>query len=70
MWGDWHGNTGCLVAQDLVLLTKVGALIHQEISNLTMLYFPFSRTLTLKGENEKGAKRRIQRANRREARKS
>ena len=38
---DWHGNTGCLVAQDLALLTKVRTLIHEEISLLTVLYFPF-----------------------------
>jgi hypothetical protein len=37
---DWHGNTGCLVAQDLALLTKVRTLIREEIS-LTVLYFPF-----------------------------
>jgi hypothetical protein len=36
-----HGNTGCLVAQDLALLTKVRTLIHEEISLLTVLYFPF-----------------------------
>jgi len=35
------GNTGCLVAQDLALLTKVRTLIHEEISVLTVLYFPF-----------------------------
>jgi hypothetical protein len=35
------GNTGCLVAQDLALLTKVRTLIHEEISLLTVLYFPF-----------------------------
>jgi hypothetical protein len=45
---DWHGNTGCLVAQDLALLTKVRTLIHEEISLLTMLYFPF-RARTPKG---------------------
>jgi hypothetical protein len=45
---DWHGNTGCLVAQDLALLTKVGTLIHEEISLLTVLYFPF-RARTTKG---------------------
>ena len=39
------GNTGCLVAQDLALLTKVRTLIHEEISLLTVLYFPF-RTRT------------------------
>ena len=38
---DWHGNTGCPVAQDLALLTKVRTLIHEEISLLTVLYFPF-----------------------------
>ena len=37
----WHGNTGCLVAQDLALPTKVRTLIHEEISLLTVLYFPF-----------------------------
>jgi hypothetical protein len=42
------GNTGCLVAQDLALLTKVGTLIHEEISLLTVFYFPF-RARTLKG---------------------
>jgi hypothetical protein len=41
LWDDWHGNTGCLVAQDLALLTKVRTLIHEEISLLTVLYFPF-----------------------------
>ena len=35
------GNTGCLVAQDLALLTKVRTFIHEEISLLTVLYFPF-----------------------------
>jgi hypothetical protein len=35
------GTPGCLVAQDLALLTKVRTLIHQEISLLTVLYFPF-----------------------------
>jgi hypothetical protein len=35
------GHTGCLVAQDLALLTKVRTLIHEEISLLTVLYFPF-----------------------------
>ncbi|MFY9986732.1 MAG: hypothetical protein WAK31_18350 [Chthoniobacterales bacterium] len=34
-------GTGCLVAQDLALLTKVRTLIHEEISLLTVLYFPF-----------------------------
>jgi hypothetical protein len=38
---DWHRNTGCLVAQDLALLTKVRTRIHEEISLLTVLYFPF-----------------------------
>src|SRR5258708_34952682 len=38
---DWHGNTGCLVAQNLALLTKVSTLIHEEISLLTVLYLPF-----------------------------
>ena len=32
---DWHANTGCLVARDLALLTKVRTLIHEEISLLT-----------------------------------
>jgi hypothetical protein len=36
----WHGQ-GCLVAQDLALLTKVRTLIHEEISLLTVLKFPF-----------------------------
>ena len=40
---DWHGNTGCLVAQDLGLLTKVRTLIHEEISLLSVLYFPIFR---------------------------
>ena len=40
---DWHGNTGCLVAQDLALLTKVRTLIHEEISLLIVLYFPIFR---------------------------
>jgi hypothetical protein len=35
------GYTGCLVAQDLALLTNVRTLIHEEISLLTVLYFPF-----------------------------
>jgi len=35
------GHTGCLVAQDLGLLTKLRTLIHEEISLLTVLYFPF-----------------------------
>jgi len=35
------GNTGCLVARDLALLTKVRTFIHEEISLLTVLYFPF-----------------------------
>jgi hypothetical protein len=35
------GHTGCLVAQDLALLIKVRTLIHEEISLLTVLYFPF-----------------------------
>jgi hypothetical protein len=39
------GNAGCLVAQDLALLTKVRTRIHEEISLLTVLYFPF-RTRT------------------------
>jgi hypothetical protein len=38
---DWHGNTGCLVAQDLALLTKARTLIRDEISLLAVLYFPF-----------------------------
>jgi hypothetical protein len=38
---DWHGNTGCLAARDLALLTKVRTFIHEEISLLTVLYFPF-----------------------------
>src|SRR4029077_15163349 len=41
------GNTGCLVAQDLALLAKVRTRIHEEISLLTVLYFPFrARTPT------------------------
>ena len=44
-------NTGCLVAQDLALLTKVRTLIHKEISLLTVLYFPFrARTPKLPGK--------------------
>jgi hypothetical protein len=35
------GNPGCLVAQDLALLTKIRTLIHEEISLLAVLYFPF-----------------------------
>jgi hypothetical protein len=46
------GHTGCLVAQDLALLTKVRTLIHEEISLLTVLYFPF-RARTPKGPPEK-----------------
>jgi|SRR5215469_7116348 len=43
---DRQGNTRCLVAQDLALLIKVRTLIHEEISLLTVLYFPFrARTL-------------------------
>jgi hypothetical protein len=38
---DWHGNIGCLVAQDLALLTKVRTLIHEETELLTVLYIPF-----------------------------
>ena len=38
---DWQGNTRCLVAQDLALLIKVRTLIHEEISVLTVFYFPF-----------------------------
>jgi hypothetical protein len=38
---DWHGKTGCLVAQDLALLTKARTLIRDEISLLAVLYFPF-----------------------------
>src|ERR1700751_2071371 len=38
---DWHRGAGCLVAQDLGLLTKVRTLIHEEISLLSVLYFPF-----------------------------
>jgi hypothetical protein len=34
-------GAGCLVAQDLALLTKVRTRIHEEISLLTVLYFPF-----------------------------
>jgi len=44
----WHGNTRCLVAQDLALPTKVRTLIHEEISLLTVLYFSF-RARTPKG---------------------
>jgi hypothetical protein len=39
--GRSRKNTCCLVAQDLTLLTKVRTLIHEEISLLTVLYFPF-----------------------------
>ena len=49
--GDWHGNTGSLVAQDLALLTKVRTLIHEEISLLTVLYFPFRALTALKYQN-------------------
>ena len=35
------GNTGCVVAQDLALLTKVRTLIHDETGLRTVLYFPF-----------------------------
>jgi hypothetical protein len=44
---DWDGNTGCLVAQDLALLTKVRTLIHEEISLLTVLTFPFGVEIPL-----------------------
>jgi hypothetical protein len=30
---DWHGNTGCLVAQDLALLTKARTLIRYLINS-------------------------------------
>jgi len=32
--------TGCLVAQDLALLTKIRTLIHEEISLLTVVRAP------------------------------
>ena len=35
------GNTRCLVAQDLALLTKVRILLHEEILLVTVLYNPF-----------------------------
>jgi len=40
--GDWHGNTGWLVAQDLALLTKVRTLIHEETALLSVrkILFP------------------------------
>jgi hypothetical protein len=34
-------KTDSAVARDLALLTKVRTLIHEEISLLTVLYFPF-----------------------------
>jgi hypothetical protein len=34
-------DAGCLVAQDLALPTKVRTRIHEKISLLTVLYFPF-----------------------------
>jgi hypothetical protein len=39
---DWHGNTGCLVAEDLALLTKIRTLIHEEISLPWRTLFPLS----------------------------
>jgi hypothetical protein len=45
------GHTGCLVAQDLALLTKVRTPIHQEISLLTVLYFPFRARTRLQPVN-------------------
>jgi hypothetical protein len=35
------GTTGCLVAQDLALPTKVRTLIHEETELLTVLKIPF-----------------------------
>ena len=39
------GNTRCLVAQDLALLTKVRILLHEEILLVTVLYNPFCRSV-------------------------
>jgi hypothetical protein len=47
------GDAGCLVAQDLALLTKVRTRIHEEISLLTVLYFPF-RARTPFSSHERG----------------
>jgi hypothetical protein len=41
------GNTGCVVEQDLALLTKVRTLIPDEIRLLTVLYFPFRRRIPI-----------------------
>jgi hypothetical protein len=50
---DWHGNTGCLVAQDLALATKVRTLIREEISLITVLYFLFRARTPLLSAKEK-----------------
>src|SRR5258708_929114 len=40
--GDWYWKTDCFVMQNLaLLLTKIRSLVHEEISLLTVLYFPF-----------------------------
>ena len=40
--GDRYWKTGCFVVQNLaLLLTKIRSLVHEEISLLTVLYFPF-----------------------------
>jgi hypothetical protein len=59
LFDHWHANTGCLVAQDLAMLTKVRTLIHEEISLLTVLYFPFrARTgFTAKKRNRPGVQK-------------
>jgi hypothetical protein len=44
----WHGNTGCLVAQDLALPTKVRTLIQEEISLLTDFFSDSSESFSCK----------------------
>jgi len=44
----WHGNTGCLVAQDLALPTKVRTLIQEEISLLTDFFSDSSESFSWK----------------------
>jgi hypothetical protein len=38
---DWHGNTGCLVAQDLALLTKVALSSTRRFRSLPCFIFRF-----------------------------
>jgi hypothetical protein len=53
MRGLAPGNTGCLVAQNLALLTKVRTLIHEEISLLTVLYFLFPELTPIQPRHER-----------------